>query len=327
MYKIKSGSTELIVAANDVEAGRLAAEAVIESGLGAVRRGLKPAFWLMAAPSAFAFYEAFVEMARTDSRIVSMIREADWFQFDDYPIGRKNPRFPVTFRHLLETRFYRPLEHNMGNIGNIHSLELTGNEAEDIKVMNNYAEGLNAVLDDPERYVIQVKGNGMDGHWGFHGPETALDAEPGLTTVAVNSANRRQQMIDWPEYFPEEENVPGYAVTCNVALFLKADHIIDIVPQAQKEYAVLACYGHDEVIASIPSSALKNHNKASSFLTEASAKALMEYRKSLESDSRAVLSTAAVERLRSYWKDDKNPDDARANTQKMEDVLRQLKMI
>lgn len=318
---------ELIIAANDVEAGRLAAEAVIESGLSAVQRGQRPAFWLMAAPSAFTFYEAFVEMARTDSRIVAMIREADWFQFDDYPISRKNPLFPVTFRHLLESRFYKPLEHNMGKTGTIHSLELTGNETEDIKVMNSYAEELNSVLDDNERYVIQVKGIGMDGHWGFHGPETALDAEPGLTRVAINPANRRQQMIDWPEFFPEEENVPGYALTCTVSLFLKADHIIDIVPQPQKEYAVLACYGNDTVLPSVPSAALKTHDNTSTFLTEASAKALMEYRDALSEGRDALLSNGTIERLRTYWRNDKNPDEARANIQEMEKVLKQLKMV
>lgn len=327
MQKIKSGTVELIIAADDAEAGRLAAEAVIESGLSAVQRGLKPAFWLMAAPSAFTFYQAFVDMSRTDSRIVAMVREADWFQFDDYPISRKNPLFPVTFRHLLETRFYSPLEHNMGHIGNVHSLELTGREADDIKVMSNYAEELMSVLEDPERYVIQVKGIGMDGHWGFHGSETALDAEPGLIRVAINPANRRQQMIDWPEFFPEEELVPGYAVTCTAALFQKADQIVDIVPQAQKEYAVLACYGDDTVLPSLPSSALKTHSNASSFLTQASAKALLEYRESLELNKEAVLSTGTTERLRSYWKDDKNVDDARANTLEMEKILRKLKMI
>ena len=59
------------------EAGQAAADAAINSGLKAIDRGLLPVFWLMAAPSAFTFYSAFVERARTDSRIVAMARQAE----------------------------------------------------------------------------------------------------------------------------------------------------------------------------------------------------------------------------------------------------------
>ena len=327
MDRYDSGSIELMIAATDKEAGQAAADAVIDSGLKAIDRGQRPVFWLMAAPSAFTFYSAFVERARTESRIVAMARQAEWFQFDDYPISRKSPLFPVTFRHLLETEFYQPLIHTVGNIGTINHLELTGNEQNDQLVIEGYKERLISVIEDPECYVIQVKGIGMDGHWGFHGAETPLDAEAGLIRVEMNPANRRQQMIDWPEFYPEEENVPRYAVTCTVALFLRADRIIDIVPQPQKEYAVLACYGNDSIHPSLPSSAIKNHPEASSYLTLKSARSFLELKELRSKDSNARISPESLTRLKRYWQDKNNPEDAESNVRDMLKVLNDLELV
>ena len=120
--------------------------------------------------------------------------------------------------------------------------------------MGEYRDRLLSVLDDPGSVVVQVKGIGMDGHWAFHGSETPIDASADIIRVPMGEANRHQQMIDWPEYFRRIEEIPEHAVTCTVELLLKADVIVDVVPQAEKEYAVLACYGDSTVSPAVPSS-------------------------------------------------------------------------
>ena len=229
------------------------------------------------------------------------------------------------FHHLLETRFYAPLESAVGRLGGtdggIHPLELVGKEEEDHRRCTVYAADLKSYLEDPGICVIQVKGTGMDGHWGFHGTETPLDAPPSIVPVAINPASRRQQMIDWPKFFPREEDVPRYAVTSTVALFLKADHIIDIVPQPQKEFAVLACYGDGEVHPALPSSALKGHSSAQSFLTADSAGALLEFRELKKHSQQARLPAGTIQRLESYWTDGASPIEAANNIREMRAVL------
>jgi hypothetical protein len=80
----------------------------------------------MAASSAFAWYDAFVEDCCTDDEFVSIVAQTEFFQFDDYPISRTDPQFPVTLRHLLEIRFFDRLGPARPPEEHIHKLELTG---------------------------------------------------------------------------------------------------------------------------------------------------------------------------------------------------------
>jgi hypothetical protein len=134
-----------------------------------------------------------------------------------------------------------------------------------------------AVADDPNTFLVLLKGIGMDGHWGFHGSETPLDRAPGIIRVPMNEANIHQQLLDWPEYFRSESDVPRHAYTCDVALFLKAHLIIDNVPQKSKMYSDARHVRYDEVIQ-YPSSAIKRHPNSHAFLTSDSAAALLELR-------------------------------------------------
>jgi 6-phosphogluconolactonase/glucosamine-6-phosphate isomerase/deaminase len=243
-----------------------------------VDSGKRIVFWLMAAPSAFAWYEAFLQDCRTDTEFAAIVSQSEFFQFDDYPIGRSDPKFPVTFRHLLETQLFDQLGDALPPEDHIHRLELNG-DGNDAAVLRDYEQKLLYRLNDLGTTVIQVKGIGMDGHWGFHGRETPLDAAPGYISVPINRQNRIQQTLDWPEYFPSVESVPYSAATATVNLFLMADHIIDLVPQPSKRFSVLATYGTNEPIGSIPASALKSHGSSWSFMTRAAAESLISYRR------------------------------------------------
>ncbi len=192
--------------------------------------------WLMAAPSGFPFYQALIERVERDGFLREIIKKTHFFQFDDYPISRKSKKFSVTFRYLLENELFKPLKNLCGELPYIHFLELTGTD-KDKEISMAYQEEL-LDLREKNSYIIQLKGIGMDGHWGFHGAKTPLDSPPDIIAVPINKQNIHQQRIDWPELFPRVEDVPKTAYTFNVNMFLLADEIIDNVPQSTKEYAV-----------------------------------------------------------------------------------------
>ncbi len=277
MSNFNAGKTRITVVPDERSMGRAAQKIVKARALEAADEGKNVVFWLMAAPSALAWYDAFIADCRDDADFARVVRRSHFFQFDDYPIARSDPRFPVTFRHLLEDKVYRRLGDAAPPAENIHPLEIDGSDGDDER-LKNYGESLRATLDDPGVHVIEVKGIGMDGHWGFHGRETPLDHPAEMIRVPINRQNRIQQTIDWPQYFPEVTDVPDYAATATVGFFLLAGTIVDLVPQRSKIFSVLASYGNDEVIDSIPSSALKTHGNSYSVLTADAAKGVMAYR-------------------------------------------------
>ena len=327
MKELRAGDLVVYVCNDEKTMGDEAANRVLNEVRYAHSRGLTPVLWLMAAPSGFEFYEALVTQARASADISRMLDGIDIYQFDDYPISRESGRFPVTFRALLESRLIDPLKREVRITPNWHPLELTGDENSDDVVMARYSESLMSVLDSPRHYVVEVKGIGMDGHWGFHGGETPLDAPARIMRVPMNAENVAQQMIDWPEYFQETSDVPANAVSCNVALFMRADVIVDVVPQQSKEYSVLAAYGTDEVIGAIPSSAAKQHENAVSFVTQSAGRALLEYRERAEEGLSPALSEGTMERLKRIWEDPEHPKRAEKSIELMRKILGQLGMV
>lgn len=306
-------------AMGDVTADAVASDLKDRAGNGAV------VLWLMAAPSAFPFYQALIAKAGTDAVLCTALRETHFFQFDDYPISRSSAQFPATFRNLLETSLYKPLEKVCGALKNVHALELAGG-AGDRDVQRRYRDDLLALKQRGAR-LIELKGTGMDGHWGFHGAETPLDQKPDMIVVPMNSQNVRQQMLDWPNLFPTIDQVPKQAVTFNVPMFMLADRVLDNTPQAQKEFAVLAAYGTERVIQDVPSSALKNHACAEAYITRKAARALMEFRAGREKNPDYRLSPETHARLCALWDDPRSPESARQNSAKMDAVLKKLGMI
>ncbi len=322
--KFLSGLTTVYVEKDAAAMGAKSALLIADTMKSAFRSGRKSALWLMAAPSGFAFYDAFIGLCARDPELAGLCRDASYFQFDDYPVPRGDKRFPITFRHLLETRFFGPLAKICGPLPGVRLLEI-GNKSDD-KVAADYANRLMRTADDPSTCLIQLKGIGMDGHWGFHGDETPLETPPAIMKVAMNKANIHQQKLDWPEYFARDKDVPAHAYTGNVALFLKADLIVDNVPQASKAYSVLATYGTDTVIPQVPSTALKRHPASHAFLTRDSASALLEFRARRIKDFSAVLSPEMVAKLEKLW-DSGNPEARSENIAKMRTVLRDLGML
>lgn len=327
LFSLTAGSVRITIADSERRMADLAVDAVLHELSKARSMGMRSTLWLMAAPSAFEFYESLLRRAEREVATIDLLEALSVYQFDDYPISRGSERFPVTFRHLIEERFITPLQERTGVWIDWHPLELTENRQENRSTMNSYESELHRLFEDTSVRVIEVKGIGMDGHWGFHTGEIPLYDAPRMLEVRMNSANITQQMIDWPDYYPRREDVPPYAVTCNVSMFLQADAIIDVVPQRSKEYAVLAAYGTGEVLGAIPSSALKQHPNAYSFLTKESARALQEYRKGASLDNKPHLPCETVDRLKAIWNPSKGQADQTQAVEDMMAVLLRLDMV
>ena len=320
----RSGLTEIHVEPEAHTMGYVSALFIADAMKKAAERGERPMLWLMAAPSGFAFYDAFVELVRNDNDLADICHQAAWFQFDDYPIPRDDPRFPITFRYLLENRFFDPLRKACGRLEDVFLLEIGSKD--DQRICDEYAQLLIESAENPKNYLIQLKGIGMDGHWGFHSHEISLYAPPSIIRVDMNDANIHQQKIDWPQYFRETSDVPRYAFTCNVQLFMKARMIVDVVPQASKIYSVLAAYGNDMISNNIPSSLLKTHPNSYAFLTQDSAWALLKYREEISQNKFAKISHEVLHRLESIWKSD-NRKIEEVNIRIMRSVLSELEML
>jgi len=315
---MKAHETQLNVTKNDVEMGLEAAKYAISRLKSEREKNRKCVMWMMAAPSGFTFYSAFIQLAKDDEQLREIIKETSFFQFDDYPIARNDSRFPITFRHLLETSFFAPLEEVVGTSLDITYLELTGSQSDE-DVTKEYQEKLLSLLEDDSTYVLEIKGIGMDGHWGFHGSETPLDIDPKIMKVPMNQLNIQQQMIDWPQYFAQESDVPSVAYTASVPLFMKADTVIDLVPQKTKAFAVLACYGIDTPSQLVPSSMLITHKDSHSYVTHDSAWALLEFEK-----GNKKLDPSMIERLNMIWENRENVQLQKHNQDKMEKILQEL---
>lgn len=324
--EIIAGKVRIIIGKDEAAMGGISAEMMAEALKSAAAAGKKPVLWLMAAPSGFAFYKAFTTLCRTDGELAALMKKTLFFQFDDYPVGRTDPKFPITFRALLETFFFAPLQEVCGRLDTIHLMELKGDGSDDA-VASTYAKKLLGLLDDDACFVAELKGIGMDGHWGFHGSETPMDREPGIIKVPMKGQNIHQQKIDWPQYFKTDADVPKTAYSFTVSAFMKADFIIDNVPQASKAYSVLAAYGNDRILNDIPSSALKDHPNATAVLTEKSAEILCEFREAHVQTGSPKISRDMHDRLSLLWKEPGNPDAEKENTGIMDRVLKKLGFI
>lgn len=247
--------------------GRTTAERIATRQVGLAGKQDTVAIHVMAAPSAFEFYAAYVEMAETSSVIQNALAKTHFFQFDDYPLP---PDHPASFCRLLDTHLYSKLERWCPE-ENFHRLRVDGPDPDDACAA--YCKELLALGPD-----LQVKGMGENGHWGFHEPGIPLDGDPAYIRVPLSPENAAQQCRDHPELFTTPEDVPKEAYTANVPLFLKTRvSIEDDVPHASKAFALLAAYGSDVVDAAVPSSALKGCKHAMVHATKESVWALEKY--------------------------------------------------
>jgi glucosamine-6-phosphate deaminase len=251
--------------AEDMGAG--AAQAIVDRQIELAQTNDTVTIQVMAAPSAYAFYNAYVARAKTDAALQEVLTRTHFFQFDDYDLPRDHP---ASFCYLLEKHLFSHLAAWCPD-KQIHYFCVHGRDPQEVCAA--YTRDLLALGPD-----LQVKGMGENGHWGFHEPGIPLEGEPSFVEVALTPENARQQMRDHPDLFPDLDSVPKSAYTANVPLFLKTrDAIEDCVPQASKAFALLAAYGTDRIDKCLPSSAAKQHDHLTVHTTTAAAWALERF--------------------------------------------------
>jgi glucosamine-6-phosphate deaminase len=226
-------------------------------------------FLIMAAPSAYGFYEAFLTEVGLSKSLEDALHRTHFYQFDDYPLAAEHP---ASFRYLLNKSFFEKLT-SFCPPENIHPFNVDDQNPN--AVCEAYTqEVLKSGLD------IQLKGVGENGHWGFHEPFVPMNEDPAYIGVDLSEENVQQQMRDHPTLFTEESDVPRVAYTANVSLFMKTKHLIeDNIPQGSKGFALVAGYGNEVVNEAVPTSILKLHANAVVRTTEKAAQELLEYSK------------------------------------------------
>ena len=223
---------------------------------------------IMAAPSAFAFYRAYVGLANASQRFQKVLKNTHFFQFDDYALPQHHA---ASFRFLLCKNLFFPIAVHC-DAAKIHLFDADADDVDD--ACRRYTDLLLKFGPD-----LQLKGIGENGHWGFHEPGLTLDADPQFMKVKLSEENVIQQMRDHPALFASSDDVPRFAYTANVPLFLKTRCLIeDNVPQASKAFAILAAYGSDVVHECVPASALKKCACGVVRITRDAARALLEYK-------------------------------------------------
>lgn len=294
---VEAGAVDVAIYESPREMGLASAISIAAEQVRLVAEQGETSLQLMAAPSAFPFYEAYIGLARLSEELQEAIGRTHYFQFDDYLLPAHHQ---ASFRFLLTHHLFAGLG-DWYDAGRIHLFQ------PDLGDPAAACEEYTALLLEhgPD---LMLKGQGEDGHWGFHQPGTAIDGEPEFITVEMNEMNVAQQMRDHPTLFRDASDVPQQAYTANVPLFMRTRVLIeDNVPQAAKAYAILASYGTDTVDACCPSSALKAHTGGLARTTMAAGWALLEYRE------RGRLSSEAMERLDQIWE---TPGDPEATAEK-----------
>lgn len=305
---VPAGNLQVAIYETPREMGLASALAIASEQCRLVAEQGETSLQLMAAPSAFPFYEAYASLAKLSGELQRAISQTHFFQFDDYLLPAHHQ---ASFRFLLTHHLFAHLA-DWYDSARIHFFQpdVLGPE----RACEEYVALLLAHGPD-----LMLKGQGEDGHWGFHQPGTPVEGEPGFITVEMNEMNLTQQMRDHPTLFRRREDVPPVAFTANVPLFMRTRVLIeDNVPQAAKAYAVLAAYGNDVVDACCPSAALKRHSAAVARTTLAAGWALLEYRE------RGSLSGEAMARLDAIWETPGDPAATDAKRRFMRESLATL---
>jgi glucosamine-6-phosphate deaminase len=280
------GKTKVLIYENSSSAATASVLNVIKKQIGLVKEKLETSIILMAAPSGYDFYEEYADVAKNCRELQIALKNTHFFQLDEYFLPENHP---ASFRFLLNQKFFSKIRDYIDD-SKIHLLEA---EAADYqKISGEYKDLLLQYGPD-----IQIKGQGEDSHWGFNQPDTIWDNEPAIVKIKLNHINKIQQMRDHPEIYRTIDDVPGFALTGNVPLFMKTKYLIeDIVPQGSKAFAALISYANDRIAPFCPSGKIKEYaGESVARLTILSAWALIEYRE------RGYLSGESMIKLERIW--------------------------
>ena len=111
--------------------------------------------------------------------------------------------------------------------------------------------------------AVAFVGIGENGHLAFNDPPADFETEEPYLVVTLDEACRRQQIGEG--WFKTIDEVPMQAISMSIQQFLKARHILCIVPDQRKAQAVKACVEMD-VSPMRPASILQHHPSVTLYL-------------------------------------------------------------
>ena len=231
------------------------------------RRGLPVLVNFAAAPSQTAFLKALPSEKGIDWTKVTAVHLDEYF---DLP-----PDHPNTFKAYLQ-------EHIISRVpipaGQVHFIKGVS-AATPAALAQAYEARVRGLLKDVRAaggLYIACIGIGVNGHIAFNEPHTAIRTDRFIVPVEIDSVSVRQQFDDYKDHpnpaarYATLRDVPRRAVTVSCAGILAADHIVCLVPGAQKAAAVQAMWD-GPVTDEVPASLLRMHPHVTIYLESNSA--------------------------------------------------------
>jgi len=232
-------------------AGQAAAHAAAKLLREAIAAKGKAVFVAATGASMFDFLEALVTEPGIDWSKTEM------FHLDEY-VGI-SAEHPASFRRYLRERFVDKV-----SPGQVYWLQ---GDAPDIKAE---CARVGNLIRSKEVDVAFV-GIGENGHLAFNDPPADFETEEPYVIVELDRKSREQQIREG--WFASLDEVPRQAISMSVKQIMNSKHIVAIVPEKRKAWAVKQCL-EGPVSPQLPASILRCHKNVQLFLDQESASLL-----------------------------------------------------
>jgi len=240
---------EVVIVADEAEAGELAAGAIAEL----VRRRPDAVLGLATGSTPLSTYRALARRIESESLDVSRVRG---FALDEY-VGLPEGH-PEGYRQVIAREVVAPL----------------GLEPEHVRVPNGdpatigtAAEEYDAAIAAAGGVDLQILGIGRTGHIGFNEPGSSLASRTRVKTLT------EQTRVDNARFFDSIDDVPMHCVTQGIGTILEARHLV-LLAFGEAKAEALAAAVEGPVSASQPGSAIQLHPHATVIVDEAAASRL-----------------------------------------------------
>jgi glucosamine-6-phosphate deaminase len=179
------------------------------------------------------------------------------FHMDEY-LGMQASH-PASFRRYLHEKI----------VDFVHPKNFFGIEGDTLNVEAELAR-YESLLQD-YRPVACVLGIGENGHLAFNDPPADFKSKNDIQVVELAQSARQQQVGEG--HFASLEDVPKQAITLTIPTLLRPRHVLAVVPESRKAYAVKAAL-EGPISPDCPASILRSKDHVALYLDQESASLL-----------------------------------------------------
>ncbi len=242
---------EVIIVRDEHEAGRIAADAIVDL----IRSRPDAVLGLATGSTPLAVYRRLAERVHAESIDVSRVRG---FALDEYvglPAGH-----PESYRSVIEREVVEPVGFDPARIEVPHG---------DLEGIETAGERYEAAIGEAGGIDLQILGIGRTGHIGFNEPGSSLASTTRVKTLT------EETRADNARFFDSPDDVPMHCITQGIGTILRARHLVLLAFGAAKAEAVAAAV-EGAVSTSAPGSAVQLHPHVTVIVDEAAAAALTQ---------------------------------------------------